>query len=198
MSTLAFDTETDGLVLDKEKPTHPSQPHLAQLGCVLYDDNNTEIMTVNLLIKPINWIMPLTATAVHGLTTESLNVHGIPLVVALALFSNMVKISNRQVAHNISFDIKVMQAEFHRLGRPFPAMNPLCTRELSEPILKLPPTERRIKYGHGDKFKSPNLTECWRFFFDEPLIGAHGAQVDARASARVLFEIERRNAAHTA
>ena len=91
-----------------------------------------------------------------------------------------------------------MQAEFHRLGRPFPVMNPLCTRELSEPILKLPPTERMIKYGHGDKFKSPNLTECWRFFFDEPLIGAHGAQVDARASARVLFEIERRNAAHTA
>ena len=84
---------------------------------------------------------------------------------ACAIFSNLVKLSDRQVGHNTQFDIKLMQAEFHRLGRPFPAMNPLCTRSLSSPFTSnLQPTEHIIKYGHGDKFKSPNLTECWRFF----------------------------------
>ena len=198
MLTLAWDTETDGLVLDREKPSHPGQPHLVELGCVLYDGEESRVVCNLVVYQPLLGTIPEKATSVHGLSFDMTGKLGVPLVVACAIFSNLVKLSDRQVGHNTQFDIKLMQAEFHRLGRPFPVMNPLCTRELSEPILKLPPTERMIKYGHGDKFKSPNLTECWRFFFDEPLIGAHGAQVDARASARVLFEIERRNAAHTA
>lgn len=192
MKTLAFDSETTGFVLDNEKPAHPGQPHLVEFGCVLYDHGSAEKATVNVIIRPDGWIISDSASAVHGITTEMAYDLGIPLMVVAALFSNLAKQSDRQVGHNIQFDIKVMMAEFHRINRPFPPMNPRCTKDLAEPVLRLPPTERMKAKGMGHKFKSPTLTECWRFLFDEELVGAHGALTDARACARVLFELERR------
>ena len=191
MITLAFDTETSGLTLDREKPSHPGQPHLVELGCILYDDC-VERSSVNLVVHNPGVDIQTSASKVHGIVTETAARVGVPLIVACAVFSNLVKISDRQVGHNTQFDLKVMQAQFHRIGRDFPITNPLCTKELAEPLCRLPPTEKMIRAGYGHKFKPPNLTECWRFFFDEDLVGAHGAIVDARACARVLFEIERR------
>ncbi len=200
MITLAFDTETTGFVLDRELPSHPNQPYLVELGCALYDHDNKERVAIDLIIKPEGYAaIPKSASDVHGITTETATAMGVPLVVACAVFSNIVKLADRVVGHNLQFDLKVMQAQFHRLGRPFPAINPLCTKEIAEPLCRLPPTERMLKAGMGHKFKSPTLTECWQFFFDEELVGAHGALVDARACARVLFEVERRRrAAHSA
>ena len=192
MSTLVFDTETTGFVLDKEKPSHPSQPHLVELGCVLYDDDQIERVTVNVIIKPDGWTVPDKAAEVHKITTDVAERHGIPLVVALALFSHLAKSASRHVGHNVQFDLKVMMAAFHRAGKTFPTINPLCTKEMAEPILKIPPTERMKNTGYGHKFKAPNLTECVRFLFDEDLVGAHSALTDARACGRVLFELEKR------
>jgi DNA polymerase-3 subunit epsilon len=42
------------------------------------------------------------------------------------------------------------------------------------------------------KWKPPNLGECYRFLFEEELVGAHGALTDAKACARVYFELQRR------
>lgn len=194
MSTLVFDTETTGFVLDKKPPSHPEQPYLVELGCVLYDDNAIERACINLIVKPDGWTIPKSASDVHGITTEMANDLGVPLVVALAAFSHLAKAATNHVGHNIQFDLKVMQAQFYRLGKPFPTMNPRCTKDMAEPIMKLPPTQRMIDAHMGHKFKSPNLTECIRFFFDEELIGAHGAIADTRACARVYFEILRRTA----
>ena len=192
MITLAFDTETDKLVLPKQKPTHPDQPHLVELGCVLYD-GDVERVTVNFIVDPQDRTIPDEAANVHGITTATARRLSIPLIVACAVFSHLAKLSDRQVGHNIEFDIKVLMAEFHRLNRPFPATNPRCTKNMAEPVLQLPPTERMLATGMGHKFKSPTLTECWRFLFDEDLVGAHGALTDARACARVLFELEKRS-----
>lgn len=191
--TLAFDTETTGFVLAKEKPDHPGQPHLVELGCAVYDEDERERVTLNLIIKPDGWTVPSGASTVHGITTEMAHALGVPLVVALAAFSNLAKLATRHAGHNVDFDLKVMMAQFHRIGRPFPPMNPLCTKDLADPITRLPPTARMVSAGFGHKTKPPTLTECTKILFDEGLVGAHGALTDARACARVLFEIERRS-----
>jgi DNA polymerase III subunit epsilon len=192
VKTLAFDTETSDLCLEREKPDHPGQPHVVELGCVLYDHENAERTTVNVIIRPTGWTIAPKAQETHGISLEMAYDLGIPAMVAMAMFSNLVKQADRTCGHNITFDLKVMMAEFHRIGRPFPPTNPRCTKDLAEPVLKLPPTERMKATGMGHKFKSPTLTECVRFLFDEELVGAHGALADARACGRVLFELERR------
>lgn len=189
---LAFDSETSGLTITREKPTHPGQPHLVQLGCSLYDEDQVERSYISLIIKPTGWTIPQGAAEVHGITTEMANDLGVPLVVALATFNHLVKASHTHIAHNSDFDIKVMLAAFHRANRPFPPINPRCTKDLADPIMKMPPTERMVAAGFGWKTKPPKLIECMKFFFDEELPGAHDALVDARACARVFFEIERR------
>jgi DNA polymerase-3 subunit epsilon len=50
-------------------------------------------------------------------------------------------------------------------------------------------TEKQIKAGFTG-FKSPNLTECMRHYFQEDLPGAHDALVDARASGRIYWHLK--------
>ncbi len=190
----AFDVETTGLALSREKPSHPAQPHTCQLGCSLYGHDGYERSYCSTIIKPDGWIIPPGATAVHGISTEMAMDVGVPVIVALAMFNHMVKSADVCVGHNIDFDIKCLMAAFHRANRPFPAINPRCTKDMADPIMKMPPTERMIAAGFGWKTKPPKLVECIKFFFDEELPGAHDALVDARACARVFFEIERRKA----
>lgn len=194
---LSFDTETNRLCLDREKPGHPGQPDLVQLGCVLYDDTKDERASISVIVKPTGWIIPSTASDIHGITTEMAHDVGIPLIVALAVFNHFVKLCSVACAHNIDFDLKVLMTAFHRANRPFPPMNPRCTKDMADPIMKMPPTEKMIAAGFGWKTKPPKLVECIKFFFDEELPGAHDALVDARACARVFFEIERRRAENT-
>jgi len=189
---LCYDTETTGLVNDREPPSHPSQPHLVQLGAVLLDEESgTELGSVSLIVKPEGYAIPEQAAAVHHVTTGIATACGLPLVVVLALWSNLTKVAQHHVAHNAVFDLKVLQAEFHRVNRPFPPVDPRCTKQLAAPVLNLPPTPRMVAAGFT-KPKDPTLTECVRFFFDEDLVGAHGALADARACGRVYLELLRR------
>lgn len=190
---LAFDSETTGLVNSREPPSHPSQPHLVQLAAIIWDlDADRELSSISLIVKPDGYEIPRGASDVHGITTETARAVGVPLVVALAAFNHLLRATSDHVAHNSDFDVKVLLAAYHRVGRPVAPINPKCTKNLAEPLLKLPPTPRMIETGYGHKFKAPTLTECVRFFFDEDLSGAHDALVDARACARVYREILRR------
>ncbi len=189
--TLAMDTETTGLTITREKPDHPGQPHLVQLGCALYDSAQVERAHVSLIVKPTGYVISQEAIKAHGITTEMAHALGVPLIVALAAFNHLAKIADTIIAHNSDFDLKVLMAAFHRANRPFPPMNPRCTKDMADPIMKMPPTEKMVAAGFGWKTKPPKLIECVKFFFDEELLGAHDALVDARACARVFFEIER-------
>ncbi len=193
---LVFDTETTGLPNNREPPDHPSQPHLVQLCALLLDpETQRERSVMSVIIKPDGWTVPPDAYKVHGITTEIAEACGVPLIVAMAMFSNLVRQSTCQVAHNVDFDMKIILAACARLKRPLQGvLNPRCTVNMTTPLLKLPPTERMIAAGFGSKWKSPTLAECVRFFFDEELESAHDAFVDARACARIYFEVLRRTA----
>ena len=194
---LFLDTETSGLVQDSLPHDHPSQPHLVQLGCVLADDDGCTRATVDMIVKPEGYQIPKTASDVHGITTETALRCGLPLVLVVGVFVNLRAKADIIVAHNLPFDERVMATAIHRTGRkvslPVPVQR-FCTMEMAEPILKIPATPRMVAAGRANQFKKPNLKECYKFFFDEELAGAHNAIIDAGACAKVYFQMKRTGA----
>lgn len=181
---LCYDTETTGVV---------DPIHLVELGAVLIDEAGTERASVSLIVRPDGWTIPEAAARVHGITNDVALRLGVPLVVAIAALTNLWAVATVRVAHNLEYDDRVVDAALTRLGRPSQVRRPpgVCTKELAAPVLNLPPTERMIAAGYGNKPKSPSLKECVKHFFDEDqVIGAHGALADARACARVYLALK--------
>lgn len=194
---LIYDTETGGLPKDRLPDDHPSQPHLVQLAALLMDHDGTERGSFSVIIHPEGYAIPKEASDVHGITTETAMRCGIPLSVALALFSNFRRRAVLYGGHNVDFDDRIIRIACKRLGKDLPVVDGLkrfCTKEMSTSVINLPPTAKMVAAGFN-KPKPPNLAECIKFFFDEELVGAHDAMVDVRACARVYLALTSRGSA---
>lgn len=188
---LIFDTETSGLPhktggLDK-------QPHLMQLAVSLYDKERRPVFELSTLVAlPEGVTCDEKAINTHGITPELSRKYGVSAKQAVALLKFAAARAEVIVAHNLQFDDKLVGFAATRAGNdvsPIFGIPTFCTMEACAPILKIPPTEAMIKWGHGDKFKSPSLSETYKFFFGENLEGAHDALIDTRACARVYFHL---------
>lgn len=191
--SLIFDTETTCLPARGEVPTSPSYPHLVQLAGILLEDAR-EVASFEVIVTPDSYAIPAEAAEVHGITTEIALRVGVPLRLAVALYTNLRRRADELIAHNIEFDIGILAAALHRsgaAGMDLGAPRIVCTAELGTPIAKLPPTEKMIAAGYGP-YKKPTLTELHQFLFGEGFEGAHSALADCRATARCLIEIRRR------
>ena len=186
MISLIFDTETTGMVLWKEGHEHPDQPGLVELAFELYNHERGEPMTY--FSSVINPGMPVTegASNVHGLTDEVIKKVGIPAKPALFFLIAALNIADRVVAHNLSFDKKVIHAALHQCGLNNTRLDSLpghCTMHASTPILKLP--------SQRTGFKWPKLDEAYRFLVDpDGFEGAHRAYVDVVACRKVMLALE--------
>lgn len=186
---LFFDTETTGLPNDRLRPDHPDQPHLVQLAALLTETDGRARASLNLIVNAGQPI-PEGAAKIHGLTTAIVTACGVPLKTACQTFSDLMGKADMLVAHNLRFDVAIMETAYLRLGGR-PARRPsgrACTMEAASSIMKLPPTPRMVAAGFN-KPKPPKLEECIRHFFGEELIGAHDALADVRACARVFFHL---------
>jgi DNA polymerase-3 subunit epsilon len=190
---LFYDTETDGLVHPGLPEDHPSQPHLVQLGCVLADESGAEWASVELIVRPDGYVIPDGAARVHGITTDLARAAGVPLMLAVATFTNLRALAHKVVAHNHPFDDLVMRAALYRTGRkpanPGPTER-VCTMELAAPVCAIPPTDRMRAAGFT-KYKPPSLMEAHRHLLGEEFQGAHGALADARACMRVFQALKK-------
>lgn len=185
MSTiLFFDTETTGIVNFKLPSDHPSQPNLVQLAAELHDAEKNIRGSINLIIKPEGWEIPVEASNVHGITTEHAHKYGVRLFDALAMFESLVGVADLVVAHNINFDKTVIRAANARKNvvSSLGAKPDYCTMQAATNIVKIPG-----KYG----FKWPQLAEAHRYFTGEDFDGAHDALVDVKACARVFYYLPR-------
>lgn len=191
---LIYDTETTGL--PPRNATLGQQPRLVQLGAAIFDSFGNEKASIDLLIQPDGeYEVPEPAAAVHGITTGMAQSFGVPRRTVLTLFHRMRERASVVVGHNIEYDENIMLGEFHRANfldvykKVCVDQLVQCTALLSEPVIKIPPTERMIRWGHADKFKKPNLQEAHRHFLGVGFEGAHSALVDVRACARIFFKL---------
>ncbi|MCP3669383.1 MAG: 3'-5' exonuclease [Gammaproteobacteria bacterium] len=191
MSLIAvLDTETTGFA--RNDYTSPDNPYLASLALLLYDMGQQRVQaSFNTMILPEDWEMPIEASAINGLDTETLTNFGVPLTIALPVVFALLEPAELFVAHNAAFDAKVFAAAFYRAQMEpeldmFLQMDTYCTMAESKQIVQA----KNVK-GH---IKNPKLTEAYEFFFDTVLDNAHSANADTVACLEIYLAIQAHNA----
>lgn len=197
---LAYDTETTGLPLFSQPSEDPGQPHIVQLGAVLFEDTTRQVISsLNVICKPDGWEIPAEVAEVHGITTAKAALVGIPEWCALSVFHEMWSVADSRLAHNEQFDARIMRIAYKRFrddtyADAFKAGAAECTMRMATPICQLPPTAKMRAAGRNS-FKQPNLGEAYKYFTGKTLEGAHSALVDVKACMSVYFAIKDRVAA---
>ena len=183
-----FDTETTGLPRDWNAPLRDldNWPRMVQLAWLLCDEAGNELASANRIIQPQGYTIPREAAKIHGITTERALAEGIALADALDEVLPQIEKAAVAIAHNISFDEKILAAECLRLGRPHPLLKKptRCTMKESTHFCALP--------GRYGDYKYPNLTELHRKLFKTAFQDAHDALADVRACKAAFYELRLR------
>lgn len=183
---LFFDTETTGLPQNWKAPITDldNWPRMIQLAYLLADADGNKITGGDFIIKPVGFTIPEDAAKIHGISTERALKEGRDLAAVLLDFQAAVGRAEHLIAHNMSFDEKIVGAEFLRNGMPntLPAKTRICTMHSSTNYCALPGP-----YG----FKWPKLMELHRKLFQKGFEEAHNAAADISATARCFWELKR-------
>ena len=183
---LFFDTETTGLPKRWDAPVSDldNWPRLVQIAWVYYNGNGKEIFSKSVIIKPEGFDIPADSAKIHGITTEIAKKKGEALNKILSEFLDAMNKSKFLIAHNMSFDEKIIEAEFLRKEIPTSLFQPekICTKEISTEFCKIPGN-----YG----YKWPTLSELHIKLFGSDFDEAHDALVDVSACARCFFELKK-------
>lgn len=189
MRALFFDTETTGLWEKRLPCGHEGQPRLVQLAAILEDAaTHREIMRLALVVyrpEPI----PDAAARVHGTTTEISQAIGVNENAALDVFCDMVLAADMVVAHNIEFDVNIINNAARLLsGDPklniFTGKSKFCTMLAGVPVCKLP-----SKFGHRG-YAWPKLEEAVRTLLGREPSDAHQAIGDAIDCRDVFYHLQ--------
>lgn len=201
---LFFDVETTGLPPYRGCPaTHADMPHLVQFAAILSDPvTERECASVSMLVRPEGWEIDDKIAELTGITHEMASAAGVTEWSAAMMFAALARAAKRVIAHNLAFDVQMMDAALVRAAQKTPRLavphldsllgddvERICTMQLSLPVLDLPPTEKMVAAGFN-KPKPPKLGEAYEFFKGEPLVGAHDALVDVRACRDVFLALQ--------
>ena len=183
---LFFDTETTGLPRDWNAPVSrlDNWPRLVQLAYLHFDREGNLLEEGDFIIKPESFSIPAQASMVHGISTERALQEGQDLKAVLEQFKALIEQSTFLVAHNISFDEKIMGAEFLRkhFDNPIPLKRKICTMQKSIDFCAIP-----NRYG----YKWPKLSELHHKLFGYNFEESHNAAADIKATAKCFWELKK-------
>lgn len=189
---LFFDTETTGLPRNWNAPVTDLRnwPRLVQLAWLLYDESGQLLASGNEIVLPDGFIIPSSAAAIHRITQEIALAEGKPVMGVLQNFSEALLQAQYLVAHNISFDEKIVGAEYLRLKQPnlLAGKQKICTMLTTTNFCRIP-----NRYG----YKWPTVDELHRKVFGRSFQGAHNALADITATADSFWELRRQGALFT-
>ena len=183
---LFFDTETTGLPRSWQAPVTAldNWPRLVQLAYMAFDADGAQLASVSTIIKPEGFTIPEEASRVHGITTARALKEGKDLAAALRDFKTVLDQVTYLVAHNISFDEKIIGAEFLRNKMPdIPAGKcKICTMHGTTDFCAIPGPR-------GNKW--PKLAELHQRLFRCDFDAAHNAAADVAATAKCFWELKK-------
>lgn len=200
MKYFFFDTETTGVPKDYKASAEDvnNWPRITQLSFVTFDENENVVMKFNNLIKPEGWTIPTVQELTeqknkdphfferNGMSTERCEAEGVEIEKALTAFIAARLQAKYSIAHNISFDSKIIRAEMFRQGRTEEfTSEKICTMMKSTSYCQL-------CVQNSNRFKWPKLTELHQHLFGCDFDGAHDALSDVMATAKCFFELKRR------
>jgi DNA polymerase III epsilon subunit-like protein len=182
---LFFDTETTGLPKNYKAPVSDSHnwPRMVQIAWQVYDGQGNFIESQDYIIKPEGYHIPVEASKIHGISTEKAINEGHNLQEVLEKFNQEIENAQTLVAHNISFDEKIVGAEFYRkaITNKLNIKPKLCTMKQSADYCKIPGN-----YG----FKWPKLSELHQVLFKTGFEEAHNAAADIKATVKCFWKLK--------
>jgi|SRR6185312_5229383 DNA polymerase-3 subunit epsilon len=166
MREIVLDTETTGF-------DPATGDRIVEIGCVELVDHLPTGRSFQAYLNPER-LVPIETQKVHGLTDEFL--------ADKPLFAHIVEDlleflgDAPLVIHNASFDMKFVNSELHRCGKPpLPYARAIDTIEIAK--ARIP----------GARYSLDEL--CRRFGIDLSVRTKHGALLDAELTARVYLEL---------
>jgi len=157
----------------------------------VYDDVTQEVYTKDYVVKlPDGIIIPEVCVKIHGITNERMREEGADIKVVLEEFTRDWMKCNILIAHNLDFDNRVLQAEYHRNG----AINWLgrhrkieyCTMLYGKKFTNL---MRKSKYGSGMWQKPPKLIELHEKLFKSSPKNLHNSLIDVLVCFRCYYKM---------
>jgi DNA polymerase III epsilon subunit-like protein len=183
---LFFDTETTGLPKNWKAPVTDlnNWPRLVQLAYLFYDQNGNKIAAGDHIIKPDGFTIPIDASKIHGISNEKANQEGKAILTVLQDFQSLINRADYLVAHNMSFDEKIVGAEFLRnqMQDSIATKRKICTMQSTTNFCAIDGP-----YG----YKWPKLSELHYKLFRTGFDEAHNAAVDINATAKCFWELKR-------
>lgn len=178
MIALFFDTETTGF----KSATYT--PRLVQLAAVLQDTESKRILgELNMMVHTDGFPIPSDVAEIHGITNEVADAYGFELALVDTAFTRMLGVADRLVAHNIQFDLGIVNDNLPNAKMSINKLDLFCTMIQSTNLVG-------IAKSHAGGYKHPKLAEAYRYFFKKDFEGAHDAMVDVRACRDVYFAIK--------
>ena len=205
-NVLVFDTETTGFLpkITPENINSPEMPRIIQLSYTLFDTRNYRIKKMgNYYIKLDEGIqIPPFITEITGITQQTCDTRGHDITEALIDFYNTAIQADCIIAHNIAFDIRMIEFEIernyakleHRVPQIISLFNPIflrvknidtfCTMKSSVNIcniIKLDKNNRPYK-------KYPKLCELYLHLFQSVPNHLHNAVMDVIVCLRCFIK----------
>lgn len=191
MKALVFDVETTGLPVWSAPSDDPSQPRVTQICAELLDDETLKTHSyIDCLIYPDGWTVPPEIEAMTGISTARCQAGGASMHNVLPTFIDLWQRCDVRVAHNESFDMRMIRIELkrHSMFRdlvisdvPFAdhwkAGNAYCTLKEA----------RKIIGG-----KMPKLGEAYLALTGKAMQEAHNAKADVAACKAVYLALKAR------
>lgn len=185
--TLVFDIETTGLPRDLNADLNELRnwPRIVSIGWFLFDQHGALIEEYYSVIKQ-KYKVPAAAERIHGISKEVSLVSGRELSDVLEKTLTVIYNSSVVVAHNLEFDLKILQACYVQNGYAVPFTNhqKICTMKSTVDYCAIP---------RGRGFKYPRLEELAEaaFPYGHRLEGAslHNSKVDAELTAMCYFKL---------
>ena len=189
MKIIVFDTETTGLPEGKNPSIYDTGkwPHIIQLSYIVYDSDTNELVTVedDYIKISDSVIIDPGSEKIHKITRVMLN-KGIPIKDALEKFNKFANICDLFVAHNVSFDKRMIMVEGIRNKIKMTINETYCTMKHSIDLCKI-----EVESKDGDKyFKYPKLSELYSKLFNKEPKNTHNALIDILICMRCYCKME--------
>lgn len=182
---LVIDTETTGLTSLSfvTERNYKKWPRVVQIAWGLIENDHVEIQN-STIIRPSGFNIPSDAIRIHGITNNQALEDGKDLKHLLATLNKLMHTADTIIAHNLNFDLGILQSEAMRLGVPLEFPNKRqCTAFMGQTYMR---KEQKIRLS-----EFPRLGELHKILLGDDYEPKHDARSDVIACANVYKELQK-------
>lgn len=182
---LVFDTETTGLtpLSFVTERNYMKWPRLVQIAWGIITEEGLQIQK-KAIIRPVGFNIPSDSIRIHGITHKQALKEGKDLKELLISLNNAMHTANTIIAHNLNFDLGIVQSEAMRLNLPLEFPNKRqCTAYIGKSYMR-----RAQKMRLSDFLR---LSDLHKTLFGHEYENQHDAGNDVIACANVYAELKK-------